>query len=144
MHRLTNKSIATLHTLLTSQPLWNPVSIAVRPGWLIDPNWPPHFNKALVTSINTFYWGEDLEPPRSMEASSSSLLQLPSCAEGIQTKRNSLNTNWQVIDAAATSKRSCWHRQRRVLLAEYFNQRSCDGQFHLLFNCLRAKQAFNH
>ena len=62
------------------------------------------FNKALVTSINTFYWGEDLEAPRSMEASSSSLLQLPSCGEGIQTRKNSPNTNWQVIDATATSK----------------------------------------
>ena len=31
MHHLTNKSIATLHTLLTSQPLWNEVSIAVQP-----------------------------------------------------------------------------------------------------------------
>ena len=62
------------------------------------------FNKALVTSINTFYWGEDLEAPHSMEASSSSLLQLPSCGEGIQTRKNSPNTNWQVIDATATSK----------------------------------------
>ena len=74
------------------------------PTWMIDRSWPPHFNKALVTSINTFYWGEDLEPPRSMEASSSSLLQLPSCGEGIQTRKNWLNTNWQVIDATATSK----------------------------------------
>ena len=31
MHHLTNKSIATLHTLLASQPLRNEVSIAVRP-----------------------------------------------------------------------------------------------------------------
>jgi len=77
----------------TSQPLWNEVSIAVRPEWLIDPSWPPHFNKALVTSINTFYWGEDLEAPRSMEASLSSLLQLPSCGEGIQTRKNWPNTN---------------------------------------------------
>ena len=28
---LRKKNIATLHTLLTSQPLWNEVSIAVRP-----------------------------------------------------------------------------------------------------------------
>ena len=31
MHHLTNKSIATLHTTLASQPLRNEVSIAVRP-----------------------------------------------------------------------------------------------------------------
>ena len=34
---LRKKNIATLHTLLTSQPLWNEVSIAVRPEWLVDP-----------------------------------------------------------------------------------------------------------
>ena len=34
----------------------------------------------------------------------SSLLQLKSCGESIQTTRNWLNTNWQVIDATATSK----------------------------------------
>ena len=123
----------------TSQPLWNAVSIAVRPEWLVDPRDSTRrleqannnidmadckspivsarcqplrhnvairsvFNKALVTSINTFYWGEDLEAPRSMEASSSSLLQLKSCGESIQTTRNWLNTNWQVINATATSK----------------------------------------
>ena len=31
MHHLTNKSSATLHTLLASQPLRNEVSMAVRP-----------------------------------------------------------------------------------------------------------------
>ena len=35
----------------TSQPLWNEVSIAVQPKWLLDPSWPPHFNKALVTTL---------------------------------------------------------------------------------------------
>ena len=84
----------------TSQPLWNEVSIAVQPEWLLD---PPHFNKALVTNPNTFYWGEDLETPRSMEVSSSSLLQFPSW-EGIQAKKNWLNTIWHVTDATATSK----------------------------------------
>ena len=129
----------------TSQPLWNEVSIAVRPDWLIDPSWPLHFNKALVTGINTFYWGEDLEAPRSMEASSSSLLHLPSFAEGIQTRKKWLNTSWQVIDATATSKRSCWHRQRRLLPAEYFDLEGvaldCGWIFPL--NRLRAKQTFN-
>ena len=49
---LRKKNIATLHTLLTSQPLWNEDSIAVRPEWLVDPSWPPHFNKALATAKN--------------------------------------------------------------------------------------------
>ena len=127
----------------TSQPLWKEVSIAVQPEFLLDPSWPPHFNKALVTNLNTFYWGEDLETPCSMAVSSSSLLQLPSCGEGIQTRKNWLNTSWQVIDTTATSKEVARHRQRRVLSTKYFYQGSCDGQFHLLLNCLTGKRQYH-
>ena len=76
MHHLTNKSIATLHTLLTSQPLWNEVSIAVRPEWLLD----PRTSTRRLKQVNSIYWGEDLETPRSTEASSSSFFH-PSCRE---------------------------------------------------------------
>ena len=41
----------------TSQPLWNAVSIAVRPEWLVDPRWPPHFNKAFGTSQQQYWHG---------------------------------------------------------------------------------------
>jgi hypothetical protein len=57
MHHLTNKSIATPHTLLASQPLRNEVSIAVRPEWLVDPSWPLHFNKAFGTSEQQYSHG---------------------------------------------------------------------------------------
>ena len=76
MHHLTNKSIATLHTLLTSQPLWNEVSIAGRPEWLLD----PRTSTRRLKQINSIYWGGDLETPRSTEASSSSFFH-PSCRE---------------------------------------------------------------
>ena len=49
------KSIATLHTLLTSQPLWNEVSIAVRPEWLLD----PRTSTRRLKQVNSIYWGED-------------------------------------------------------------------------------------
>jgi hypothetical protein len=51
----------------------------------------------------------------------SSLLQLPSCGEGIQTRKNWLNTNWQVIDATAAKKLLAQRRVLAVLSAKYFD-----------------------
>ena len=104
----------------TSQPLWNEVSIAVQPEWLLDPSWPPHFNKALVTNLNTFYWGEDLETPRSMEVSSSSLLQLPSCGDGIQARKNWLNTTGRSSTPLQLAKKLLAKKTARLLSAQYF------------------------
>ena len=86
---LERKLCHTAHTLITNKPAsmeWGNHSSPTWNDWLTT-----HFNKAFVTSIfrvlTCIYWGEDLETPRLIEASSSSLLQLPSCEQGIQTKK---------------------------------------------------------
>ena len=70
-----------VHKQLTKKPASTEWGIHSSPTWMIA--WPPNFNKAFIASILTVLpcicWGGDLESPRLMEASSSSLLHLPSC-----------------------------------------------------------------
>ena len=119
--RFRKKSFATPHRLLTNKPASTEWGIHSSPTWMIA--WPPNFNKAFIASILTVLpcicWGGDLESPRLMEASSSSLLHLPSCGESIQTGRSSTQLQLE--------KRSCSHRQQRVLLAKYVYLRRCNG-----------------
>ena len=95
--------VLPMHTLLRNKPASMEWSIRSSPTWMIA--WPeltPALQQGTRHNSNTFYW-EDLATSPSMEVSSSWSLQLPSCGEGIQTRKNWLNTNWQVIDATATS-----------------------------------------
>ena len=114
----------------TSQPLWNEVSIAIRPEWLVN----PRTSTRPLEQVNSIYWGEDLETPRSTEASSSSFFH-PSCRE--EKNLNQTRT--------ATSKRSCWRRQRRFLLAVNINLICITLHFVrlLLLNRLAQKPQLN-
>ena len=140
-----------INTLLTNKPASMEWGNHSNPTWMIG--WPPYFNKAFVTSILTVAltcncWGEELETPRLMEASSSSLLQLPSCAEvseGIQNKKELTKHELAVHRHNYNYWRSCTHKQQRVLLAKYVNliRIAFDFVWLLLRDGLRAKRKYH-
>ena len=158
------KNIATRCTSSSqkNQPLWNEVTIYSSPTWMIG--WPPHFSKAVVrgskiktanrqlaqqektgnrplwhlwhdVAIRTVFISFTKRCTHFLFLAPVAILQIRHSNKKELTKHE-LAGHW------SHKKTSWWHKQRVVLLAKYFNQGSCDGQFHLLLNRLTAKRQY--